>query len=161
MKEFSTKNIYDTYFDQLIKSYRLPLKVLFIYLISKVNFIVDYYLPSLLHVLPLEPNWSNHQIHWKQIIGRPTPTSKSCKPLIAEDDYQLTADCCLQVHYMSHNWYRPIFGFSVYLTEVVNPLKLSNWYTSWRSFCTKKWITYTLSSSSRDIECRRKQILFF
>ena len=24
---------------------------------------------------------------------------------------------------MSHNWYRPIFGFSVYLTtEVVNPL---------------------------------------
>ena len=60
-----------------------------------------------------------------------TPISKSCKPLIAEDDYEPTADCCLQVPYMSHSWYRPIFGFSVYLTtEVVNPLKLSNWYIS-------------------------------
>ena len=31
----------------------------------------------------------NHQIHRKQIIG--TPASKSGKPLIAEDDYELTA----------------------------------------------------------------------
>ena len=51
-----------------------------------------------------------------------TPTSQSCKPLIAEDDYGLTVDCCLQVLYLSHNWYRPVFGFSVYpTTEVVNP----------------------------------------
>ena len=72
----------------------------------------------------------------KQKIG--TPTSKSCEPLIAEDDYELTADYCLQLPYMSHNWYRPIFGFSVYLTtEVVNPFKLSNWCISWRNFCTK------------------------
>ena len=84
---------------------------------------------SPLNVLPLEPNWSYHQILWKPIIG--TPTTKSCEPLIAEDDYELTADCCLKLPYMSHNWYRPIFGFSVYLTtEVVNPFKLSNWYIS-------------------------------
>ena len=74
----------------------------------------------------MEPNWSYHQIQQKQKIG--TPTSKSCEPLIAEDDYELTADCCFQLPYMSYNWYRPIFGFSVYLTtEVVNPFKLSNW----------------------------------
>ena len=64
-----------------------------------------------LHVLPLEPNCSYHQIDWKQITG--TPTSKICEPLIAEDDYQLIAECCLKLPYMSYNWYRPIFGFSV------------------------------------------------
>ena len=90
-----------------------------------------------LHVLPLEPNWSYHQIHHKQIIG--TPASKGCKSLIAEDDFELTADCCLKVFHMSHNWYWPIFGFNVYLTnEIVNPFKLSNWYTSWRNFSNKK-----------------------
>ena len=72
----------------------------------------------------LEPIWFNNQIHQEQIIG--TPTSKNCTPLVAEDDYELTADCCLKLPYMCYNWYRPIFGFSVYLiTEVVNPLKLS------------------------------------
>ena len=68
----------------------------------------------------LEPTRSYHQIHWKQIIG--TPNSKICKPLTAKDDYELTADLSLQVPYMSHNWYRLIFGFSGYpTTEVVNP----------------------------------------
>ena len=103
-----------------------------------------------------EPSCSYHQLRQKQIIG--TPISKSCKPLIAKDDYKLIVDCCLKVPYIYHNWYRPIFGLSVYLTtEVVNPLKLSNWCISWRNFCTKKWMTYTLISSLRSIDCRWKK----
>ena len=106
----------------------------------------------------MEPSCSYHQLHQKQIIG--TPISKSCKPLIAKDDYNLIVDCCLKVPYISHNWYRPIFGLSVYLTtEVFNPLKLSNWCISWRNFCTKKWMTYALISSSRSIDCRWKKII--
>ena len=49
----------------------------------------DYYLHLLHWIITLEPNWFNHQIHRKQIIG--TPTSKNGKPLIAEDNYELTA----------------------------------------------------------------------
>jgi len=49
----------------------------------------DYYLNLLQWIITLEPNWFNHQIHQKQIIG--TPTNKSGKSLIAEDDYELTA----------------------------------------------------------------------
>ena len=105
-----------------------------------------------LHVLPLEPNWSYHQIHQKQIIG--TPTSKSYEPLIAEDDYELS-----KLPYMSHNWYQPIFGFSVYLTTEVVNFKLSKWYISWRNFSTKKSIIYTLISSSRAIDCLQKNNL--
>ena len=33
-----------------------------------------------------------------------TPTSKSCKPLIAEHDCSLTAGYYLQVPYMSYYW---------------------------------------------------------
>ena len=73
-------------------------------------------------ILDMETNTGNN---WKLEIG--TPNSKICIPITAEDDYELTADLSLQVFYMSHNWYRLIFGFSVYpTTEVVNPLKLSN-----------------------------------
>ena len=74
----------------------------------------DYYLqvPYKSYLPTLEPNWSYHQIHRKQIIGTPTrksckpliATSKSCKPLIAEDDCSLTADYYLQVPYMSYHW---------------------------------------------------------
>ena len=123
---------------------------------SHCSLTADYYLQLPYMSYNREPSCSYHQLHQKQIIG--TPISKSCKPLIAKDDYKLIIDCCLEVPYISHNWYRPIFGSSMYLTtEVVNPLKLSNWCMSWRNFCNKKWMTYTLISSSRSIDCHWKK----
>ena len=41
------------------------------------------------------------QVYRKQIMG--TPTNKSCKPLVAEDQCSVTADYYLQLPYMSCN----------------------------------------------------------
>ena len=76
--------------------------------------IIGIKIPFLRVLVTIEPSRSllqfvttNCLIHWKQIIG--TPNSKICKPLTAEDDYELTTDLSLQVLYMSHNWYRLVF----------------------------------------------------
>ena len=100
----------------------------------------------------MEPNWFCHQIHQKQIIG--APISKSYEPLIAEDNYELTADCCLQLPYMSTIG-KGLFSVSActLLLKLSAPLNFQTGISHGRNVSTKKRMTNTLISSSRAIDC--------